>query len=109
MFPDEQDVAVQFNTAFHAGSSGETLKLLSDSLLTGKICQVVIINPSGLRSVTPVTAIDASGSFAYLTTTSTTFQFPGSYQVMLQEVNGVGPTQTFTDATPFIVNVISTI
>ena len=109
MFPDEQDVAVQFNTAFHASSAGETLKMLSDSSLTGKVCQVVLINPSGLRSILPVTAVDISGTFAYLTTSATTFQFSGSYQVMLQEVNGTAPNQTFTDATPFIVNVLATI
>lgn len=105
MYPDEQDVTASFNTSFVAGSTGETLKLNADQTLTGANCQVVIVNPNGLRYVLPAT-VDASGAFAILTTGPNTFPYPGTYEVMLQEVIATTPV-SYNNSAPITVNVIA--
>jgi hypothetical protein len=102
VFPEEHDQTISFTDNFHVASAGETLKMLSDVSLTGKTVQAVIVSPIGLRSTVAGT-VSTDGTYAYITTTASTFPYPGTYQIMLQQVN---EDSSFTDADPFTVTVV---
>lgn len=104
MFNEEHDVPVTFKTDFHAGSVGETLKMLSDDNLTGLTVQAVVISPNNLRYIVPAVA-SSDGTYAYITTTSSTFPYPGVYNIQLEIVNAGSP-PTFTVATTIQITVL---
>jgi hypothetical protein len=108
MFPEEHDENVTFLQDLVAGSIGETVKMLSDLSLTGQTCQAVVVNPNGLRSIIACT-VSSDGSYAYFTTTPTTFPYPGTYQVMLQIVTMVNDEPEYNNVAPFTLNVIAAI
>jgi hypothetical protein len=94
MNSDDQAQNVYFDTNIHAGSEGETVKLITDLLLTGKIVQCVVVSPAGLRTIVPA-VVSSDGTYAYINTTPSTFPLPGTYTLMLQIANNDGG---FTDA-----------
>jgi hypothetical protein len=107
MFPEEHDQSVTFLSEFHAGSVGETLKLLSDLSLSTETVQAVIVNPNGLRYVITAT-VSSDGTYAYITTTANTFPYPGTYTIMPQIVLATMPV-TYTDAAEFTIDVAASL
>lgn len=104
-FPEEHSVPVTFKTDFKQGSAGETLMMPSDIDLTGKECNCVIVSPNALRSVLPAT-VGTDGTYAYITTTETTFPYAGTYQIELQSQEP-GDDTTTNKADTFTIEVLA--